>query len=96
MDYIHAIEQRTSRRSFRNTPIAAEKLELLKEQIALANEQSGLTIQYLEDGSSAFEGVKSYGMFHGVRSMLVLKGDRRLPAPEIWCCGGSPHESPFP
>ena len=80
MDYIHAIEQRTSRRSFRNTPIAAKTLELLKEQIALANEQSGLTIQYLEDGSSAFEGVKSYGMFHGVRSMLVLKGDRRLPA----------------
>ena len=47
MDYIHAIEQRTSRRSFRNTPIAAETLERLKKQIALANEQSGLTIQYL-------------------------------------------------
>lgn len=78
MDYIHAIEHRTSRRSFLDSPIAAEKLERLQEQIALANEQSGLTIQYLEDGSDAFEGVKSYGMFHGVRSMLVLKGDRQL------------------
>ena len=42
MDYIHAIEQRTSRRSFRNTPIAAETLELLKEQIAPRGRQQCL------------------------------------------------------
>lgn len=78
MNYIHAINQRISRRSYLNTSIESDKLELLKQEIQRANQESGLTITFLEDGSNAFDGAKSYGMFQGVRSMLVLKGDKNL------------------
>ncbi len=76
MNYIDAINQRISRRSYLATPIAPEKLEVLQKEIELVNEQSGLTVTFLEDASEAFEGAKSYGMFQGVRSVLVLKGDK--------------------
>ena len=76
MNYIDAINQRISRRSYLTTPIAPEKLEILQKEIELVNEQSGLTVTLLEDASEAFEGAKSYGMFQGVRSVLVLKGDK--------------------
>ena len=69
IDYVSAIHQRISRRSYLPAPI-----EVLKQEIEKANRESGLTITLLEDGSEAFDGVKSYGMFSGVRSLIVLKG----------------------
>ena len=74
IDYVSAIHQRISRRSYLPAPIEEEKLAVLKEEIEKANRESGLTITLLEDGSEAFDGVKSYGMFSGVRSLIVLKG----------------------
>ena len=74
IDYVSAIHQRISRRSYLPAPIEEEKLAVLKEEIEKANQESGLTITFLEDGSEAFDGVKSYGMFSGVRSLIVLKG----------------------
>lgn len=74
IDYVSAIHQRISRRSYLPAPIEEEKLAVLKQEIEKANRESGLTITLLEDGSEAFDGVKSYGMFSGVRSLIVLKG----------------------
>ena len=78
MEQKQAIEQRISRRSFLQTPIEQQILRQLLEAIEEVNETSGLTVSYLEDGSDAFAGFKSYGMFDGVRAMLVLKGNREL------------------
>ena len=78
MQQRQAIEQRISRRSFLQSPIEQQILQQMKEAIEEVNEKSGLTISYLEDGSDAFAGFKSYGMFDGVRAMLVLKGNREL------------------
>ena len=74
IDYVSAIHQRISRRSYLPAPIEEEKLAVLKQEIEKANQESGLSITFLEDGSEAFDGVKSYGMFSGVRSLIVLKG----------------------
>ena len=93
IDYVSAIHQRISRRSYLPAPIEEEKLAVLKEEIEKANQESGLTITFLEDGSEAFEGVKSYGMFSGVRSLIVLKGweetehlrERQATTASAWC-----------
>ena len=93
IDYVSAIHQRISRRSYLPAPIEEEKLAVLKEEIEKANRESGLTITLLEDGSEAFDGVKSYGMFSGVRSLIVLKagrrpntsGKRRATTASAWC-----------
>ena len=82
IDYVSAIHQRISRRSYLPAPIEEEKLAVLKQEIEKANQESGLSITFLEDGSEAFEGVKSYGMFSGVRSLIVLKGWEETRTPQ--------------
>lgn len=79
MNMIDAINTRISRRTYLDTPIEPAKLALLQKEIDKANAESGLTITFLQDGAESFEGDKSYGMFEGVRSMLVLKGNEDLP-----------------
>ena len=79
MDYTEAISARISRRSYLSTEIPPETLAVLKQKIAEINAESGLSIAWLEDGSGAMEGGKSYGMFSGVRGIMLLKGDRTLP-----------------
>lgn len=78
-DYAEAIAVRISRRTYCNDEIAPQLLEVLKQRIAEVNRESGLNITWLADGGAAMAGGKSYGMFHGVRSLLVLKGDSGLP-----------------
>ena len=73
-DY-EAIQSRISRRNFTSQKIGDDLIEHFKERIIEFNHDSGLTISFLEDGSKAFNGItKSYGMFKGVRSLIVLKG----------------------
>ena len=75
MDYLKAIEQRVSTRSYLGTAIDKEKLSVLIEEIDNGNKKYGLSISFLEDGSDAFNTFgKSYGMFKGVRSLIVMKG----------------------
>lgn len=70
-----AVMHRRSRRSYKDLPVEGEKAEALKELIGKLNEESGLRICFLEDGRSAFAGLsKSYGMFKGVRSLIVIFG----------------------
>jgi len=72
---LQAINKRVSRRRYSNVPIDHNKIELLTNTIQSINETSGLNIVFVEDGSSVF-GLfhKSYGMFQGVRSIIVMKG----------------------
>lgn len=80
MTFLEAIEKRISRRSYLDTPIDTEKLIKIKEAIDKYNAVSGLSIQFVEDGSRAFQGFgKSYGMFSGVRSFIALVGKTSDP-----------------
>lgn len=74
-----AIAARISRRSFLDEEIEPQRLEQLQQKIAEVNAESGLHVTWLPDGAAAMAGGKSYGMFHGVRALLVLKGDGKLP-----------------
>ena len=70
-----AIERRISRRTFEKEPIGIEMCKQIEAWIDRINEQSGLTIQFIEDGGAAFQSFrKSYGMFKNVRSVILMKG----------------------
>ncbi|MDF2540345.1 MAG: Nitroreductase family protein [Herbinix sp.] len=75
MTTLEAIEKRISRRSYLNEPLDKNQITFLQSHINKLNKDSGLSIQFIEDGSYAFHGfMKSYGMFHGVQSFFALVG----------------------
>ncbi|NDV46074.1 nitroreductase [Paludibacter sp. 221] len=75
MNLLQAIDLRKSRRSYLPSPIETSKLKSLAELIDKYNEESGLSMYLVEDGSRAFNGLsKSYGMFKNVRTIIVLRG----------------------
>ncbi|MGF7145542.1 hypothetical protein HNQ56_003985 [Anaerotaenia torta] len=72
-----AIESRVSRRKFEKEPITDREKENIMTLIHQLNEASGLTMTFLEDGSSAFGKLrKSYGLFTNVRSLILMKGKK--------------------
>ena len=75
-----AIINRISRRTYQPTPIAAELREEICAEIDRLNRESGLSFALAEDAGEAFGSMRrSYGMFSGVRSVVVLKGAADLP-----------------
>ena len=75
-----AIVKRISRRSYQQTPIAAELREKICAEIIELNRKSKLTFEFTENAGEAFSSMKkSYGLFSGVRSAAVLKGPADLP-----------------
>ncbi len=75
-----AILNRISRRTFEKTPLSASEINDIMRLVESANRVSGLNITFIEDGSDAFSSMrKSYGMFSGVRSMLLMKGQKCDP-----------------
>lgn len=77
-DYKSAIMARISRRSYLDTEVAPATLAVLQEKIAEINAESGLSIAWLENGVTAMAGGKSYGLFRGVRALLLLKGSATI------------------
>ncbi len=72
-----AIENRVSRRKFEKEPITSWEKEKINSLINQLNETSGLTMTFIEDGSSAFQKLrKSYGLFTNVRSLILMKGKK--------------------
>lgn len=72
-----AIENRASRRKFEKEPITEVEKEKIIFRINSLNEASGLAITFVEDGSTAFQGLrKSYGLFTNVRSLILMKGKK--------------------
>lgn len=53
-----AIEKRISHRCFSKEPVRASDVLQIKKWTAEVNEESGLDIEYLADGSEAFNGIK--------------------------------------
>ena len=77
MNLKEAIYNRISRRTYLKEPIESNKINILKELIGQYNAKSDLSIEFLQDGSNAFNGLaKSYGMFKNVQSLLVMKGNK--------------------
>ncbi len=75
MNILEAIDARKSRRVFLPDPIPADISERLMELMADYNREEGLSLRFIEDGGAAFEGLsRSYGMFSGVRTLMVLAG----------------------
>jgi len=63
MTNIEAIDNRRSRRLYLDSPIEAQQIDVLQGFIEKFNKESGLTIRFVEDGSTAFNGfLKSYGL----------------------------------
>ncbi|WP_455716368.1 nitroreductase family protein [Anaerosporobacter sp.] len=72
-----AIEKRIARRSFEKKPLTLEEQNKIREMISVANMLSGLSMEFVEDGSKAFESLKkSYGLFTNVRSLILMKGKK--------------------
>lgn len=75
MDRIEAIQARTSVRAYSSMEISDADLEPIMMAMDIFNKESGLTMEFMKDGSAAFDGItKSYGMFKDVRGLIVLKG----------------------
>ncbi len=75
MNHLEAIQVRVSRRKYSATPIDSSKVADIKTLISQLNAESGLHMTFVEDGAEAFNGLtKSYGLFSGVRSVILLKG----------------------
>jgi nitroreductase len=91
MNYVELIEKRVSRRNYVPVPIAEPLREKILDLIKHFNAEYKLSITFVEDGSKAFKGFhKSFGFFKGVRSVIVMKGDKDTPhLDEIlgWCAG---------
>ncbi len=78
MDLMEAIEQRSSRRSYLDTPIHPESIAHFKQLLCSFNQESHLSLQWIEDGARSFEGFgKSYGMFTNVRSFFAMVGKEK-------------------
>jgi nitroreductase len=73
-EYLAAIENRKSRRTYTTEPIAQEKTDYLNSLIEKFNKEGSLSIAWIPDGEKAFTTLKSYGMFKNVKSVIVLKG----------------------
>ena len=72
----NAIEQRTSRRTFKNERIEPHKATQIKNLIDNINKESGLNIQFVENGGLFLNGFKaSYGLISGKPSLIALAGN---------------------
>lgn len=71
-----AIFDRISRRSYDGVPLTNEEQEKLQPHLDSASSASSLRFSVLIDGGRAFDSMrKTYGTFHGVRSLVVIVGD---------------------
>lgn len=79
-NWYNAIENRTSRRAYKKQRIELNKIEQIKILINNINQESGLTIQFVENGDLFLTGFKaSYGLFSGMPSLIALVGKKADP-----------------
>lgn len=90
MDILQAIDIRKSRRKYLQTKIDIDKLQKIYNLIDICNKEGNLSIKVIEDASDAFKSIKkSYGMFSGVKTVIVLSGkadDKNLEE-KVGCYG---------
>ncbi len=77
MNLSEALYCRKSRRSYLNILLEESIINSLRTLVEKYNVEAGLSMELVEDGSNAFNGLrKSYGMFNNVRTILLLKGTK--------------------
>jgi nitroreductase len=75
MNLLEAVNVRSSRRTYLDTPIAKDTEKKLVEMINTANEQGNLSLKLIQNESTAFgKFTKSYGLFKGVKNYILLIG----------------------
>jgi Nitroreductase family. len=80
MTQLEAIDVRCSIRDFDTVQVSQAHKKKICEMMETYNKQAGITMAWLDDASAAFDGFfKSYGMFKGVRAVIVLKGPKSVP-----------------
>ncbi len=79
MKDLEAIRRRVSRRTYRNELLSEQDKEALLSYVTECNQESGLSFLWVEDGKEAFQGLNGYGMFKGVRSLIVFKAKKGIP-----------------
>jgi len=73
MDVFELMKARHSVRTYLETPIREEHLEILREEIELCRRDSGLNIKLMTEEPEAFTGMLAhYGKFSGVRNYLAF------------------------
>lgn len=75
MTILEAIDSRKSVRSYTDTAINTEKIQILSKNIEDFNRSAELNIEFIVNGHAAFSSMrKTYGLFKNVQSIIVLKG----------------------
>ena len=75
-NWYNAIANRTSRRTYQHQRIDLHKSEQIKNLINTINQESGLHIQFVENGELFLRGFKaSYGIISGMPSLFALVGN---------------------
>lgn len=78
--WYNAIEQRTSRRAYQAQRIEPQKTVQIKDLICEINEETGLNLQFVENGDHFLSSFKaSYGLITGMPSLIALVGDAGDP-----------------
>lgn len=67
-EYITAIENRRSRRSYKNKPLDADIMSIISEMVDAVNDQAGLDFKFIPDATPAFK------IFTGKFSMIAVCG----------------------
>lgn len=79
INWFDAIFQRTSIRTYLNTPIKKEHQEEIKSLITWVNKQSGLDIQWIDNCEYLFKGFRaSYGLITGVHTCIAIVGNKNI------------------
>lgn len=77
MNFMEAMKNRHSVRSYLDKPIEADKTEKLQEEINACNREGGLHIQLITNEPQAFSGMMAhYGNFKGVRNYIAMVGKK--------------------
>lgn len=78
-EYIKAIEMRTSRRTYRNTGLDNETIQVVRDMIDYVNKEANLNFTFFEDATFAFN------LFTGKFSAIAVCGPDTIAAREA--CG---------
>lgn len=72
---LEAIENRTSRRTFKKEDLNENELQIIDTKIIELNKDSALSMKLLKDCGNAFSSLsKSYGLFSNVKYLILVKG----------------------
>lgn len=74
--YIEAIENRRSRRSYKNKPLDPEIMDVVRQMVDIVNNDAGLDLVFIEDATPAFK------IFSGQFSMIAVCGPNTQKARE--------------